>query len=30
MKMKKIQNPEKQLAYLAYINRENEFQHHGY
>ncbi len=28
--MKKIPNPEKQLAYLAYINRENEFQHHGY
>ena len=28
--MKKIPNPEKQLAYLAYINRENEFRHHGY
>ena len=28
--MKKIPNPEKQLAYLAYINRENDFQHHGY
>ena len=28
--MKRIPNPEKQLAYLAYINRENEFQHHGY
>ena len=28
--MKKIPNPERQLAYLAYINRENEFQHHGY
>ena len=25
-----IPNPEKQLAYLSYINRENEFQHHGY
>jgi AraC-like DNA-binding protein len=29
-KMKRIPNPEKQLAYLAYVNRENEFQHHGY
>ena len=28
--MKKIPNPERQLAYLAYVNRENEFQHHGY
>ena len=28
--MKKIPNPEKQLAYLAYVNRENEFRHHGY
>ena len=28
--MKRIPNPEKQLAYLAYINRENEFSHHGY
>lgn len=28
--MKKIPNPEKQLAYLAYINRENDFRHHGY
>lgn len=28
--MKKIPNPEKQLAYLTYINRENDFQHHGY
>ena len=28
--MKKIPNPEKQLAYLAYVNRENDFQHHGY
>lgn len=28
--MKRIPNPEKQLAYLAYINRENKFQHHGY
>ena len=28
--MKKIPNPEKHLAYLAYINRENEFRHHGY
>ena len=29
-KMKKIPNPEKHLAYLAYVNRENDFQHHGY
>ena len=28
--MKKIPNPERQLAYLAYVNRENDFQHHGY
>lgn len=28
--MKKIPNPERQLAYLAYVNRENEFQHQGY
>ena len=28
--MKKIPNPERQLAYLAYVNRENEFQNHGY
>ena len=28
--MKKIPNPERQLAYLAYVNRENEFRHHGY
>ena len=28
--MKKIPNPGKQLAYLAYVNRENDFQHHGY
>ena len=28
--MKKIPNPDKQLAYLAYVNRENDFQHHGY
>ena len=28
--MKKIPNPEKHLAYLAYVNRENDFQHHGY
>ena len=28
--MKKIPNPEKQLAYMAYANRENDFQHHGY
>ncbi len=28
--MKKIPDPERQVAYLAYINRENEFQHHGY
>ena len=27
---KKIPDPEKQLAYLAYVNRENDFQHHGY
>ena len=26
----KIPDPERQLAYLAYVNRENEFQHHGY
>lgn len=26
----KIPDPDRQLAYLAYINRENEFQHHGY
>ena len=25
-----ILNPDKQVAYLAYINRENDFQHHGY
>ena len=30
MRTKKIPDPEKQLAYLAYVNRENEFQHHGY
>ena len=28
--MKKIPNPDRQLAYLAYVNRENDFQHHGY
>ena len=28
--MKKIPDPEKHLAYLAYVNRENDFQHHGY
>lgn len=28
--MKKIPDPEKQLAYIAYVNRENEFRHHGY
>lgn len=28
--MKKIPNPDRQLAYMAYVNRENEFQHHGY
>ena len=28
--MKKIPNPERQLAYLAYVNRENDFRHHGY
>ena len=28
--MKKIPNPEKQLAYLAYINRENDFQQEGF
>ena len=27
---KKIPYPDKQVAYLAYINRENDFQHHGY
>lgn len=27
---KKIPYPDKQVAYLAYINRENGFQHHGY
>ena len=27
---KKIPDPEKQLAYLAYINRENDFRHHAY
>ena len=27
---KKIPDPDKQVAYLAYINRENDFQHHGY
>ena len=27
---KKIPDPDKQLAYLAYVNRENDFQHHGY
>ena len=27
---KKIPDPERQLAYLAYVNRENNFQHHGY
>ena len=26
----KIPDPDRQLAYLAYINRENEFQHHAY
>ena len=28
--MKRIPDPDRQVAYLAYINRENEFQHHGY
>ena len=28
--MKKIPDPERQLAYLEYINRENDFRHHGY
>ncbi len=28
--MKKIPDPERHLAYLAYVNRENDFQHHGY
>ena len=28
--MKKIPNPERHLAYLAYVNRENDFRHHGY
>ena len=27
---KKIPDPDRQVAYLAYINRENDFQHHGY
>ena len=27
---KKIPYPDKQVAYLAYINRENDFQHHEY
>lgn len=27
---KKIPDPERQLAYLAYVNRENDFQHHAY
>ena len=27
---KKIPDPDRQIAYLAYINRENDFQHHGY
>jgi len=27
---KNIPDPDRQLAYLAYINRENDFQHHGY
>lgn len=27
---KKIPYPEKQLAYLAYVNRENSFRHHAY
>lgn len=30
MKMKKIPDPEKQLAYLEYINRENRFRHQAY
>ena len=28
--MKRIADPDRQVAYLAYLNRENEFQHHGY
>ena len=28
--MKKIPDPERQLAYLEYVNRENDFRHHGY
>jgi len=27
---KKIPDPDRQVAYLAYINRENDFRHHGY
>lgn len=27
---KKIPDPDRQVAYLAYINRENDFQHHEY
>lgn len=27
---KKIPDPERQLAYLAYVHRENDFQHHAY
>ncbi len=27
---KKIPDPDRQVAYLAYMNRENDFQHHGY
>ena len=27
---KNIPDPDRQLAYLAYFNRENDFQHHGY
>ena len=27
---KRIPDPDEQVAYLAYINRENDFQHHGY
>jgi len=28
--VKKIPDPERQLAYLAYVNRENDFRHHAY
>ena len=27
---KKIPHPDRLVAYMAYINRENNFQHHGY